>query len=124
MSVFEGRLSINIMSNVFYQNFIIKRALNLIINKINFFLCNYYSSSKDFLSNTKSKIVLFHFYFKFFNIYISHLTQFPIITMTLKWDHKNISNKIIILFKNFCNCLTWFLVHLIVTAPIFMPPKK
>jgi hypothetical protein len=39
------------------------------------------------------------------------------ITMALKWHHKNISNKIIVL-KKYWRLFTWFLVCLIVTAPL------
>jgi hypothetical protein len=59
------------------------------------------------LLKTKPKIIFFNFYFEFLNIHINHLTKFPMITMGLKWRHKNISNKITI-FKEF-----WWLSNMI-----------
>jgi hypothetical protein len=46
---------------------------------------------------TKTQIIIFSIIFEFLNIHISHLAQLPMITMALKWHHKNISNKIIVL---------------------------
>ncbi len=46
-------------------------------------------------SNPKYKF--FSFYFEFLNTHISHLIQLPMITMVLKWHHKNISSKIIVM---------------------------
>jgi hypothetical protein len=36
-------------------------------------------------------------HFEFFNTHISHLAQLRMIAMALKWHHKNISNKNIVL---------------------------
>jgi hypothetical protein len=55
---------------------------------------------KGHLLKPKPKIFVFNLYFEFPNIHISHLTQLPMITMALKWHHKNISNKITILYIN------------------------
>jgi len=71
---------------------------------------------KGLLLKPKPKIYFFNFYFEFFNTHISHLAQLPMIIMTLKWHHKNISNKIKILKKN-DNFLTWFLAPLIMITP-------
>ncbi len=51
---------------------------------------------KGRLLKPKPKIIFFQFYFEFLNIHISHLAQLPMITMGLKWHHKNIYNKIIV----------------------------
>jgi hypothetical protein len=45
------------------------------------------------LLKPKPKII-FNFYFEFLNTHISHLAQLPMITMTLKWHHKNILTKL------------------------------
>ncbi len=47
------------------------------------------------LLKSKAKI----FYFEFFNIHISHLSQHSIINMALKRNHKNIYNKIIVFIE-------------------------
>jgi hypothetical protein len=49
----------------------------------------------------------FNFNFEFFNTHISHLAQHSTINMTLKWNHKNIYNKIIV-FVEF-----WWLPNLL-----------
>jgi hypothetical protein len=50
------------------------------------------------LLKPKPKIIFFEI-FEFFNNHISHLTQHSTINMALKWDHKNIFNKITIFIK-------------------------
>jgi len=52
------------------------------------------------LLKPKSKIYFFQFLFWILQDSYSHLAQLPMITMTLKWHQKNISNKIIVLKKN------------------------
>jgi hypothetical protein len=47
---------------------------------------------KGCLLKPKPKIL----YFEFFNIQINHLALHSMIKMALKWDHKNIFNKIIV----------------------------
>ncbi len=37
-----------------------------------------------------------NFSFEFLNIHITHLTQIPLINMTLNWHHINICNKIVV----------------------------
>jgi hypothetical protein len=54
---------------------------------------------KGLLLKPKPKIIFLNFCFEFFNIHISHLTLHSMINMSLKWHHKNISNKIIIFIK-------------------------
>jgi hypothetical protein len=52
------------------------------------------------LLKPKPNIYIFlNFCFEFFNIHINHLALHSMINMTLKWHHKNISNKIIILIE-------------------------
>jgi hypothetical protein len=47
------------------------------------------------LLKPKLNFFFFNFYFEVLNTHISHLTQIPMITMALKWHHKNVSNKIL-----------------------------
>ncbi len=79
------------------QNSIIIRIFRLVIYKIDYFWCNYCSNSKVFYQNQNPNFFFSNFYFEVLSIYISHLTQLLMITMALKWHHKNISNKITIL---------------------------
>jgi hypothetical protein len=44
---------------------------------------------------------------------MNHLTQLPMINMTLNWQHINICNDI----SSFGGCPTWFLVALITITP-------
>jgi hypothetical protein len=60
--------------------------------------------------------IFFNFNFEFLNIHISHLTQLPMITMALKWHHKNKSNKIIVL-KEFWSSPNTIFACLIVITP-------
>ncbi len=69
------------------------------------------------LLKPKPKINIFQFYFEFFNIHIIHLTKFPMITMALKWHHKNILNKNYNSKRIFDGHPTWILVRLTVIAP-------
>jgi hypothetical protein len=54
---------------------------------------------KSLLLKLKPNFFFLNFYFEFLNIHINHLAQHSMITMALKWHHKNISNKIIILIE-------------------------
>jgi hypothetical protein len=47
------------------------------------------------LLKLKPKLIIF----EFFNIHISHLALHSMIQMALKWQHKNISNKIIVFIE-------------------------
>jgi hypothetical protein len=51
------------------------------------------------LLKPKPKTIFLNFYFEFFNIHISYLAKHSMINMTLKWHHKNISNKITVFIK-------------------------
>jgi hypothetical protein len=82
-----------------HQNSFIKRIFNLITYKIDYFWCNYYSSSKVLYENQNPKSIFLNFYFEFFNVHIIHLAQHSMINIILKWHHKNISNKIIVFIK-------------------------
>jgi hypothetical protein len=50
-------------------------------------------------TKTQFIIIFLKICFECFNIHISHLALHSIIDMTLKWHHKNISNKIIVFIK-------------------------
>jgi hypothetical protein len=52
---------------------------------------------KSPLLKPKPKLFFSNFYFEFPNSHIGHFTKLPMITMALKWHHKNIFNKITIL---------------------------
>jgi hypothetical protein len=54
---------------------------------------------KSPLLKQKPKKTNWIFILNFFNIHISHLTLHSMINMTLKWHHKNISNKITIFIE-------------------------
>ncbi len=54
-----------------------------------------------------------NFSFEFLDIHIIHLTQLPMLYMTLKWHNINICNKIVFFF----NHPTCFLDHLTMIAP-------
>jgi hypothetical protein len=45
---------------------------------------------KAVLLTPKPKIIIFSFYFEFFNIHIRHLALHSMINMALKWHNKNI----------------------------------
>ncbi len=51
------------------------------------------------LLKPKPKIIIFNYFFEFFNIHINNLTIHSMINMALKWHHKNTSNKITIFIK-------------------------
>jgi len=51
------------------------------------------------LLKSKPKIMFFDFFLQFLNIHISHLTQHSTINMALKWQHKDISNKITVFIE-------------------------
>jgi hypothetical protein len=79
-----------------HQNSFIKKVFSLIICKIDYFLCNCCSSLLLKPKPQKKKI---EFFLEFFNIHISHLTLHSMISMALKWHHKNIFNKITVFVK-------------------------
>jgi hypothetical protein len=51
------------------------------------------------LLKSKPKIFFLNFYFEFFNTHINHLAQHSTSNMALKWNHKNISNKIMVFIE-------------------------
>jgi len=67
---------------------------------------------------TKTQNNFFEFLFWILQHYINHLAQHSMIKMTLKWHHKNISNKITILTK-LCGHPTCFLACLIMIVPMY-----
>jgi hypothetical protein len=86
--------------NISHRNYFTKRILNLVTYKIDFFYA-IVVKFKGPLLKPKPKIIIFDF--DFFNIHISHLALHFMINLTLKWHHKNISNKITIFIEFWCS---------------------
>ncbi len=61
------------------------------------FYANVVQVQKSYIKTKTQNYYFFNFYFEFLNTCIGHFIKLPMITIALKWHHKNIFNKITIL---------------------------